>query len=122
VFEPRALVRHHHAQSSGVGSATFRFHTERNRLLMLAKNAPAPLAARAGLGEVRRAVAVTVRHYVLRPLTLRLPARVEVAHRWRVCTSYLGLLPAMLRDRFRSGRTIARDDVMEWEVVKWPGV
>jgi GT2 family glycosyltransferase len=120
VYEPGALVRHHHAQSSGVGSEFFRFHTERNRLLVLAKNAPAKLAWRSGLGEVRRAVTTSIRHYILRPLTLRLPARPEVAHRWRVCSSYLRLLPAMLRDRWSSPRTVSREQVMEWEVVKWP--
>jgi GT2 family glycosyltransferase len=120
VYEPAALVRHHHAQSSGVGSPLFRFSTERNRLLMLAKNAPAKLAWRAGLGEVRRAVTGTIRHYVLRPLTLRLPARPEVAHRWKVCSGYLRLLPAMLRDRWTPGRTVGRNEVMKWEVVKWP--
>lgn len=120
VYEPAALVRHHHAQSSGVGSPLFRFATERNRLLMLAKNAPATLAWRSGLGEVRRAVTATIRHYVLRPLTLRLPVRPEVAHRWKVCGSYLRLLPAMLRDRWTPGRTVGRNEVMKWEVVKWP--
>ena len=120
VYEPSALVRHHHAQSSGVGSELFRFSTERNRLLMLAKNAPARLAWRSGLGEVRRAVTGTIRHCVLRPLTLRLPARPEVAHRWKVCGSYLRLLPAMLRDRWVPGRTVGRNKVMAWEVVKWP--
>ncbi len=120
VYEPGAVVRHRHAASSGVGSATFRFSTERNRLLMLAKNAPASLAWRSGLGEVRRLVTTSIRHYVLRPLTLRLPARPEVAHRWAVCTGYLRLLPAMLADRWASGRTVSRDAVMEWEVVKWP--
>ena len=120
VYEPGALVRHHHAQSSGVGSDFFRFHTERNRLLVLAKNAPARLALRSGAGEVRRAVTTTIRHYVLRPLTLRLPARPEVAQRWKVCSSYLRLLPAMLRDRWSSERTMRRYELMEWEVVKWP--
>ena len=122
VYEPAAVVRHHHASSSGVGSSLFRFSTERNRLLMLAKNAPAKLAWRAGLGEVRRAVTGTIRHYIVRPLTLRLPARPEVAHRWRVCGSYLRLTPAMLRDRWAPGRTVPRDEVMRWEVVKWPKV
>jgi GT2 family glycosyltransferase len=120
VYEPGALVRHHHAQSSGVGSPFFRFHTERNRLLLLAKNAPAKLAWRSGLGEVRRAVTGTIRHYGLRPLTLRLPDRPEIAHRWKVCASFLRLLPAMLRDRWGSERTVSREAIMEWEVVKWP--
>ncbi len=120
VYEPNAVVRHHHASSAGVGSTLFRYSTERNRLLMLAKNAPWRLAWRSGLGEVRRATTTTIRHYVLRPLTLRLPARPEVAHRWAVCSGYLRLLPAMLRDRWSSGRTVARQDVMRWEVEKWP--
>jgi hypothetical protein len=51
---------------------------------------------------------------------LRLPARPEVAHRWKVCGGYLSLLPAMLRDRWTPGRTVGRNDVMKWEVVKWP--
>ena len=96
VYEPGAVVRHHHAQSSGVGSPSFRFHTERNRLLVLAKNAPARLAWRSGLGELRRAVTSTVRHYAVRPLTLRLPVRSEVADRWKVAVGYLRLLPGML--------------------------
>ena len=120
VYEPGAVVRHHHAQSSGVGSPFFRFHTERNRLLVLAKNAPAELAWRAGLGEVRRLLGALVRHYVIRPLTLRLPARAEVAHRWRVCRSYLRLLPGMLGDRWSTTPTVSRRSLMSWEVVKWP--
>ena len=62
----------------------------------------------------------TIRHYVVRPLTLRLPARPEVAHRWKVCSGYLRLLPSMLRDRWASKRTVSRNALMEWEVVKWP--
>ncbi len=56
VYAPGAVVRHHHASSAGVGSPLFRYCTERNRLLMLAKNAPWRLAWRSGLGEVRRAI------------------------------------------------------------------
>jgi hypothetical protein len=120
LYEPTAVVRHHHASSSGVGSPTFRYYTERNRLLMLAKSAPARLAWRAGLGETRRAVGVVLRHYVKRPLTLRLPVRAEVAHRWRVYRGYLRLLPAMLADRWAPGGTVRRRDLMAWEVEKWP--
>ena len=114
-------MRHHHAQSSGVGSPFFRFQTERNRLLILAKNAPAKLAWRSGLGEVRRFVGSVVRHYVLRPLTLRLPVRAEVAHRWQVCRGYLAELPGMLADRWAHEAAPCRvATLMEWEVVKWP--
>ena len=122
VYEPGAVVRHHHAQSSGAGSPFFRYHTERNRLLVLAKNAPPRLAWRSGLGEVRRFVGSLVRHYLIRPLTLRLPVRAEVAHRRRVCQGYFRLLPGMLADRWSATPKVSRQSLMEWEVVKWPTV
>ena len=118
IYTPEAVVRHRHAQSSGVGSDVFRFHTERNRLLVLAKNAPMWLAVRSGLGEVKRTFVVNVRHLVLRPLTLRMPARPEARHRRRVLKSYLTLLPAMLRDRWMMNRRISRGSLMKWEVSK----
>ena len=120
VYEPGAVVRHRHAASSGVGSPMFNYYTERNRLLVLAKNAPAKLAWRSGLGEMRRLLASIVRHYFLRPLTLRFPVRAEVVHRWRVCTGYLAELPGMLEDRWAYGRSVGRRSIMSWEVDKWP--
>ena len=120
VYEPGAVVRHHHAQSSGAGSPFFRYQTERNRLLVLAKNAPPRLAWRSGLGEIRRFVGAVVRHYAIRPLTLRLPVRAEVAHRWMVCRGYLQLLPGMVADRWSMKPKVSRRSLMEWEVVKWP--
>jgi hypothetical protein len=118
LYAPGALVRHRHAQSSGVGSDTFRFYTERNRLLVLVKNAPLWLAARSGLGEVRRTVIINVHHLILRPLTLRMPARPEAAMRRRVLKSYLLLVPAMLRDRWLMDRRYSRQSLMKWEVSK----
>ena len=118
LYAPGALVRHRHAQSSGVGSDTFRFYTERNRLLVLLKNAPLWLAVRSGLGEVRRTGIINVRHLILRPLTLRMPARPEAAMRRRVLKSYISLVPAMLRDRWLMDRRCTRESLMKWEVSK----
>ena len=118
LYAPGALVRHRHAQSSGVGSDTFRFYTERNRLLVLLKNAPLWLAVRSGLGEVRRTFIINVRHLILRPLTLRMPARPEAAMRRRVLQSYISLVPAMLRDRWLMDRRCSRESLMKWEVSK----
>lgn len=120
VYEPGAVVRHRHSASTGVGSPVFIYHTERNRLLVLAKNAPARLAWRSGLGEIRRFVGAVVRHYVLRPLTLRLPIRAVVAQRRAICAGYLRLLPGMLADRWSTKRTVSRASLMAWEVTKWP--
>ncbi len=118
MYEPSSIVRHRHAQSAGVGSATFRFYTERNRLLVLAKNAPAKLALRAGLGEVRRFVRRTFSAYIIRPLRLQMPERHDSAHRRRVLVSYARLLPGVLRDRRAAKPSVDRKSLMSWEVTK----
>ena len=47
--EPRSVVWHLHAASTGESSPVFRYYNERNRLLMLVRNAPAAMAWRATL-------------------------------------------------------------------------
>lgn len=118
VYEPRAVVRHRHAQSSGVGSPLFRFHTERNRLLMLAKCAPALVAWRAGLGEFKRFLAIHWADLIKRPLTLQMPLKVKAAERRHVFLSYVKWLPGMLRDRVMMDKRVSRRSLMRWEVTK----
>jgi GT2 family glycosyltransferase len=98
-YAPTAVVRHHLAASTVIGSPVFRYHTERNRPLVLAKNAPAAIAIRAGLGVVGRAVRGT-------------------PDQRRVAVGYLRLLPAMLVDRWRGRDTVRRRDVMGWVETK----
>ncbi|TML19723.1 MAG: glycosyltransferase family 2 protein [Actinobacteria bacterium] len=45
-FVPTSIVHHHHAATVGVGSKVHRYYSERNRLLMLMKNAPSAMVAR----------------------------------------------------------------------------
>ncbi len=118
LYEPTSVVRHRHAASSGVGSPVFRFYTERNRLLVLAKNAPGRLAIRAGLGEVRRFVRCMLSAYVRRPLRLQMPERNESAHRRKVVASYLRELRPMIRDRRATAPSVDRSSLMSWEVTK----
>ena len=118
VYEPRSVVRHRHAQSSGVGSKIFRFHTERNRLLMLAKCAPARVAIRAGLGEVKRSLIVHWKDLIARPLTLQMPLKTIAGERRHVLLSYLKFLPGMIRDRWMMDRRVSRRSLMRWEVTK----
>ena len=118
VYEPRALVRHRHAQSSGVGSPVFRFHTERNRLLTLAKCAPALVAWRAGLGEFKRFLIIHWKDLIKRPLTLQMPLKATAAERRHVFLSYLKWLPGMLRDRWMMDKCVSRRSLMRWEVTK----
>jgi GT2 family glycosyltransferase len=117
-YVPESVVRHHHAQSSVAWSPTFRYYTERNRMLVLAKNAPARLAARAISGAVERFVKRLVRDTLLRPMTLRMPARGEVVHQWRVLRDYVRLAPGMLRDRRAMRPAVSRESLIVWETSK----
>lgn len=103
-YVAEAVARHAHAASSGEGSAVFRFHDDRNRLLTLTKNASLPLLLR------------TVPRYPLTALSLA----VREAPRWRgsavrahVLASYARLLPRMLRRRAVISRraVVSRRDV-----------
>jgi GT2 family glycosyltransferase len=117
-YVPDSVVRHHHAQSSVAWSPTFRYYTERNRLLVLVKNAPARLATRAVLGAAQRVVVRVARDVLARPLTLRMPVRSEAAHQWRVLRDACRLVPAMLRDRRAARPAVARASLMAWETRK----
>jgi GT2 family glycosyltransferase len=117
-YVPESVVRHHHAQSSVAWSPTFRYYTERNRVLVLTKNAPAPLAVRAVGGVVRRFAVRVVRDIVIRPLTLRMPLRGEAVHQWRVLRDGARLVPAMVRDRRRARPAVPRASLMRWETSK----
>lgn len=127
VYEPRAIVRHHHAQSSGVGTPTFRFHTERNRLLVTARNAPLRDLVVALAGETRHCVRVNLALLVKRPLTLKMPSRPEPRHRRAVLVGVLTGLPAAFverrRDRRRAataGGAVGRSTVTgRWRRSKW---
>ncbi len=103
-YIPTAVLRHVHSASSVEWSPLFVFHTDRNRLLMLTKNASTGVALAAvsryplttasmAIRALRQAWAVRGRP-ALRPTVLRL----------KVMASFLRLLPVMLRRR----RTLAR--------------
>ena len=89
-YEPAAVVRHAHAASSDVRSRLFRFHDDRNRLLLLTRNAPARVAAAAALRYPLTVASLTVRQG---------PARAMTGTRVRAFGSYLRLLPRTLRRR-----------------------
>jgi len=117
-YEPRAVVRHKHAQSSGLGSATFRYYVDRNRLLMLLKNAPAPVATRA-VAVVLRDLFNHVKGSAIRPLfRLRRPDLVEIKHRVKVLRGMYPLVPFMLADRRRQHPVVPREQMMGWNQKK----
>ena len=105
--EPRSVVHHLHAASSGTGSDVFRFYNERNRLLLLVRNAPAGMAWRAAL-----------RH----PLSTLSYARhgdgTVVKSRVKAYRGFLNQLPAALRARraLRRRSTVPDSELTAWFV------
>jgi GT2 family glycosyltransferase len=119
-YEPAALVRHHHAQSSGVGSDVFLFHTTRNRLLVLAKLAPVGVAAK-GVAVELRILASMFLSEVVRPVTrVSRPAPRRTKLQLKVLRSFLSLLPDMVRDRRELSRRASRKrrELMKWTITK----
>jgi GT2 family glycosyltransferase len=113
-YVPEAVARHVHAASTGEGSPVFQHYVERNRLLMLTKNAPAGFAARA----VWRFLLVTLsyaRRDVVRPVLGRhRPNTEQVRRRLGSLAGYLRLLPATLaeRRRLRRAATVGDDELL----------
>ena len=113
-YVPDAVARHVHAASTGEGTPVFQHYVERNRLVMLTKNAPAGFAARA----VWRFLLVTLsyaRRDVVRPvLGLHRPNVEQVRRRLGSFAGYLRLLPASLveRRRLRRAATVGDDALL----------
>jgi GT2 family glycosyltransferase len=107
VTVPAARVRHRHGASSEPGSPRFHRWNERNRLLMLLRCAPAPVAAR----ELARFLAITAALPTRR--RRRQSANFRVGLRLRVLAEVVAALPGTLAERFRIGRraTVPRAEV-----------
>jgi GT2 family glycosyltransferase len=119
-YVPASVVRHEHAASSGEGSDLFRYFVERNRLLMLTKDAPPRMAARAALVEARSTLRAADAEY-LRPVLHWQRPRPNVApQKIRSMRSYVKHVPAMLRDRRRlaATRVVEDADIVAWMVAK----
>jgi GT2 family glycosyltransferase len=117
-YEPSAVVRHIHSASSVEWSPRFVFHTDRNRLLMLVKDATTARAVR----EVGRypltTASIAVRAARQGWRDRRRPAVRPTLMRLKVLLSFLRLLPAMLAKRAELSRTAAvpRPTVERWLV------
>jgi len=108
-YQPAAVARHIHSASSVEWSPLFVFHTDRNRLLMLTKNARAGLAAREVLRYPLTTVSLALREVARARHTRRRPPVRPTLLRLRVLGSYLRLRPAMLVRRRRLARRAAVD-------------
>jgi GT2 family glycosyltransferase len=115
-YVPTSRLRHIHAASSGEGSALFQHYVERNRLLMLTKNAPAGLAANAAWRYLLTTASYARRDVVSPMLRAHRPNTVLLRRRGRSYLAFLRLLPAMLVARRRNRRAQVVDDA---ELVGW---
>lgn len=115
-YEPTAVVRHLHAATSVEWSPGFVFHTDRNRLLMLVKNASLPMALR----EVGRypltTASIAVRALREAAKTRRRPAVRPTLMRLKVLRSLVRLLPAMLTKRMQASHLVGRHELERWLV------
>ena len=117
-YQPTAVLRHLHSASSTEWSPLWVFHVDRNRLLMLTKDASAPLAVREVLHYPLTSASMLVRagREALRSRTR--PALRPHLLRARVLASYVRLLPTMVRRRRQFGRRAVRSrrDLERWLV------
>jgi GT2 family glycosyltransferase len=113
---PSSVARHVHAATSDSTSPLFAHHVERNRLLMLVKNAPAPMVLR----QLWRYLLVTAsyaRRDVVAPLLrAQRPRPTVVRRRLGSLLDGLRLLPRMLRRRIDIRR---RQVVPDAELLAW---
>jgi GT2 family glycosyltransferase len=119
-YEPTAVLRHIHAASSKEWSPRWVFHVERNRLLMLTKNASAELARTAVSSYVRETAGGSARAGRQILLHRTRPEFGRLRLRLQVLRSYTAHLPAALRDRHRLRRaaTVSERELQGWLVTK----
>jgi GT2 family glycosyltransferase len=119
-YQPAAVVRHIHSASSVEWSPLFVFHTDRNRLLMLTKNARAGLAAREVLRYPLTTASLALREVARSRHTRRRPPVRPTLLRLRVLGSYARLLPVMLarRRRIAARASVDRKRLERWLVLR----
>jgi len=116
VYAPSSITRHIHSASSVEWSPFFTFHVDRNRLLMLTKNATIALAVREVLRYLLTTLSLAVRAVAQARHTGRRPPVRPSLLRLRVLGSYFRLLPTMLLER----RRLARRAIIGWrELQHW---
>lgn len=113
-YVPDSVVRHVHAATSVEGSALFHHYVERNRLLMLTRNAPAGLAVRASSAHLRSTLGYVKRDVIAPVLRRRRPAPTLVRRRIRSWLSWARLLPWAIvsRRRLRAAQVVTDRELL----------
>ncbi|MEY2448729.1 MAG: hypothetical protein QOH79_2205 [Acidimicrobiaceae bacterium] len=117
-YVPASVVRHLHAASTGEGTAVFQHYVERNRLLMLLKNAPWSLLSNAVYRYLRMVASFTVRLVILPLARGRRPNPTIPVRRMRSFTDFLRRAPGALRERrgLRKRQVVADAELLRWMV------
>jgi GT2 family glycosyltransferase len=117
-YTPAAVMRHVHAATSVEGSAMFQHHVERNRLLMLLKNAPRRMVLDALVGFVTATGSYALRDVVRPVLRGKRPRFGLVRARLGSLLGVVRLAPAMLADRrrLRARQTVPDRAITGWAV------
>ena len=119
-YVPTAVLRHIHAASGKEWSPRWIFHVDRNRLLMLTKNATPGLAAGA-VGSYVRSFATRLTRALLDSVrSRRRPALREHLLRAQVLRSYFRQAPCALRERRRLRRqaVVPASQLQKWLVTR----
>jgi GT2 family glycosyltransferase len=98
-FVPGAVVRHLHAATTVAGSASFTYFTERNRLLMVVKNAPMPMVRDVVGGYVGQTYDAARRDVAGALAQGRRPNALPVLRRLRALGAFSRIAPRVLLDR-----------------------
>jgi GT2 family glycosyltransferase len=115
-YIPAAHLRHVHAATSVEGSRMFNHFVQRNRLVMLTKNAPATYVGRALLSYGKELLAFGWRDVAARLLRGDRPSPGLVLSRLRSLGAYARLLPSTLveRRRIRARQVVDDRSLLGW--------
>jgi GT2 family glycosyltransferase len=115
-YIPGAHLRHVHAATSVEGSPMFNHFVQRNRLVMLTKNAPVPYVGRALLAYGKELLAFGWRDVARRLLRGDRPAPGLLLSRLRSLGAYARLLPSTLieRRRIRAHQVVDDRSLLGW--------
>ncbi|MEY2420433.1 MAG: hypothetical protein QOI95_500 [Acidimicrobiaceae bacterium] len=117
-YVPSSVVRHLHAASTGESSPIFQHYVERNRLLMLLKNAPWSLVGNAVYRYLRMIASFSVRLIVLPIAHGHRPQPQLPVRRVRSFAGFLRHAPGALRERrvLRRRQVVADRELLAWMV------